>query len=170
MCLHFGHGITVNELHLKASSSFRTRNTCPDTETVLRAFLQTYSEESVILHCRTLLVMARVLESYIMGVALERTVILHFQTTGYIPALKSVIRELERPVLHELRIKTAICGKVYILDEDTVHRRLDFRTDIGEIDLHSVDLSQRGNSGRQRDERKHYPFHNNVYTKALFNM
>ena len=84
--------------------------------------------------------MTRIIKSYIMRIALERSVVHDLEATSHIPSLKTVVRKLERAVLYKLRIKSSVSGKVDILNEDSVHGRLDFSARLVDTDLHLVCL------------------------------
>ena len=152
-CIYLGlsHRGLVYQFHSQACISFR--DTGPHTETVLSVFLQTDSEESVIHHSGMLMRMTRIHQPDIVGITIKRSVIHHLQTSSDAPALKPVVRKLERPVLDEFGIQASISGKIYILDEDAVHSRLDPGHSPAEIHLHFVHLG-RNDSGRRQSKKR----------------
>ena len=168
MSLDFTHGIPVNKLDTKLSRTDILRDTGPYAETVLLSLLQADSEKAVIFHNGMLLVMTRPAKPDIMRIASEGAVFPNLQTSGNTPSLKPVVRELEGTVLYQLGVQSAICCKVYIFNEDTVHRRCDFRSRSPYIKLHLIDLSCSTESCSQDKKRKQKPFHG--YTRALLSM
>ena len=106
--------------------------------------------------------MAGIDEADIMRAALEGTVIPDFHRAEGFPALERVVRELEGTVFHELGVQAAVGRVVDILEEDAVHRGLDGRSDLLEVDVHAVDLGgngeahQKGRSGEQGAVANHH--------------
>lgn len=76
-----------------------------------------------------------------MRIALERAVFTHFHLAECLPALQMVLRELERTVLDQFGIKTAVSGEIDILKEYSVHGRLYWSAYLLQVDVKLTDLS-----------------------------
>ena len=95
-------------------------------EVILHVLLQSHAEEATVLKASLLLTSAGSLQSYIVRIAREGW--LHI-ANGYITKCiptHQALWELERAVFHHLGIETTIGTKVDILEEDTIHGRLNF--------------------------------------------
>ena len=82
-----------------------------------------HAEESVILNHGVFIAMSRRSQTNIVGVALKWAIVHQGNLARDVPSCKSV-GELERTVLYQFCVKSAISSIVDILKEDTVHRRL----------------------------------------------
>ena len=140
MSLHFSHSGPVYQLDSQLGRDFSFRQAGPYTETVLFTFLESDTEETIVLKCRMLMRMTGIHQPDIVRVTFKRAVIPYFHTSSHTPALKPVARELEGAVLHQLGIESPVSSKIYILDEDSVHCRLDFCPKPAYIHLHLQSL------------------------------
>ena len=138
------------------------RDAGPDSETVGVPAFHADAKESFVVQAGPLVGMAGIDEADIMRAALEGTVIPDFHRAEGFPALERVVRELEGTVFHELGVQAAVGRVVDILEEDAVHRGLDGRSDLLEVDVHAVDLGgngeahQKGRSGEQGAVANHH--------------
>ena len=153
MSLLLTHRSCVDELDAELSGFLSVWDSRPYAETILLTLLETDAEETVVLHCGMLVRVTRIIKSYIMRITLEWSVIHDLKTSTDCPALKAVVRELERAVLDQLCIESAVCGKVDVLDEDSVHCRLDLCARLVHADLHFICLSRNGYGSRDRKKR-----------------
>ena len=98
--------------------------------------------------------MARVGETYVVGIALEGAVIAYLELTEGAPAHEA-LGEFERAVLHHLGIEAAIGSVVDILEEDAVHRRLYGSPKFLGVHVEDVGLSRcREADGKQTEHCK----------------
>lgn len=95
-------------------------------EIVIHILLQAHTEETAVLQTSLFLTRTGTLKSYIMRVAVEGWLhVIEGYVAECIPSHQA-LWELERAVFHHLCIETAIGTEVDILEEDTIHGRLDF--------------------------------------------
>ena len=117
----------INQLHTDlALLAIDEMKTAIYGEIVLHILLQAHTEETTVLQTGLLLTRTGTLESYIMRVAVEGWLhVVEGYVTECIPSHQALWK-LERTVFHHLCIETAIGTEVDILEEDTIHGRLDF--------------------------------------------
>ena len=97
-------------------------------EIVLHILLQAHAEETAVLKTSLLLTGTGTLECYIMRVAVEGWLhVIEGYISEGIPSHQALWK-LEGTVFYHLCIKTTIGTKVDVLEEDTIHGRLDFYT------------------------------------------
>ena len=99
----------------------------PYREVVLFTSYNTNTKETFIIKTGMLVGMTGICETYIVGVALKRSVIQNLYVSECLPSLECV-GEFKRAVLYQLCIKSAVGSIVYVLKEDTVHGTLDGST------------------------------------------
>ena len=95
-------------------------------EIVLHILLQAHAEEATVLKTSLLLTCACALKCYIMRIAVEGR---FYVAEGYISKCipsHQALWEFEGTVLYHLCIESTIGTEVDILEEDTIHGRLDF--------------------------------------------
>ena len=80
-------------------------------------------------------------KAYVVGIALERSVVANLKLTVGAPA-HQVLGELKRAVLHHFGIQTAVGSVVDVLEEDAIHRRLNGGTELFGVHFHHVCLSR----------------------------
>ena len=113
------HRALINELNAQGSDTLRSLG--PYGEAVLLALLDTDAEVALVDQSCATVVMPGCREHDIVRTALEGTVVLHLDASEGLPAHQR-LGELERAVLDQFAIQTAIGSVVDILEEDTIHR------------------------------------------------
>ena len=100
--------------------------------------------------------MARVGEAYVVGTALEGSVVANLELTEGAPAHEA-LGELERAVLHHLGIESAVGSIVDILEEDAVHRRLYGSPKFTGVHVEDVSLCRSRKAERQQKSGGNFP-------------
>ena len=118
--LLFAHRSVLAEVEADVLLFLCTGSTCPYSEAVFLSFLDTDSEESLVLDTCEAYRVARIAETYIMRISLERTVVHELHVSEDLPSHERVVK-LERAVLDLLGVKTSVGGEVDVLEEETVH-------------------------------------------------
>ena len=140
--LVLAHGVLVDELD--ADGTIALGGLGPYAEAVLLALLDANAEVALVGQTRAALLMAGVGEFYVPGAALEGTVILQVDTAEGLPA-HEVLGELERTVLDQFAVESAVSGEVDVFEEDAVHGLLDGCSQFLGVDVH--DALRRGCQG-----------------------
>ena len=96
----------------------------PYREAVLLALLHADAEVALVRQTCTAVAMTWVTQLHIVRTTLERTVVLHVHTSKRLPT-HQVLWKLERAVLHQFTIQSAVSGIVDVLEKNTIHGRLD---------------------------------------------
>ena len=125
------HGGVIDKVNPKFGSA-AIRYTCPHGEAVFLATFYTHAKETVVLNHGMLVAVSRGCQAYIMRVFVEWTIILQGHLAGDVPT-GIVVGELERAVLHQLAIQTAIGSIVDVLEKDAVHGGGDRTSHLGGV-------------------------------------
>ena len=167
--LVLAHGRGVHQLDAELGGA-AVRDAGPDREAVGFPAFHADAEEAFIVQAGPLVRMTGIDEAHIVRAALERAVVPDFHLTEGFPALERVVRELEGTVLHELGVQAAVGRVVDVLEEDAVHRGLDGRADLLEVDVHAVDLREGDRSDKEgrRREKDLFPGHTMVEISFRF--
>jgi len=137
--------VIVNEFHAK----FLPCATSPNAEGIFSILLQAHAEEALVLNSGVLVGVSRRLQTHIVGVAVKGAVIAHANLAGDIPT-HQILGELERAVFNQLGINTAICGKIDVFEEETVHCALDWSPNLVGGDVNCVTTSGLRASGKSQ--------------------
>ena len=135
--LLFAHCRVLAEVEADVLLFLCTGSTCPYSEAVFLSFLDTDSEESLVLDTCEAYRVARIAETYIMRIPLERTVVHELHVSEDLPSHERVVK-LERAVLDLLRVKTSVGGEVDVLEEEAVHCLWYRNTFFSGVDCHQV--------------------------------
>ena len=112
------HGVLVNQLY--ADGGLALRGLGPYREAVLLALLHTDAEEALVHQTRTAVAVARVAQLYVVRTACKGTIVLYVDAAKGLPP-HQVLWKLERAVLYQFAIQSAVSGKVDVLEKNAIH-------------------------------------------------
>ena len=107
----------------------------PHREAVRLAALERHAEETAVLYACAHVALAAERKTDIMRAAAERTVVSHLHAADAVPAHQRV-GELERAVLHQFGVQTAVGSVVDVFEEHAIHGRGDFSPFLLGVDLY----------------------------------
>ena len=133
--LRLAHRGGVYQLHL----DFLALAARPYREAVALAGLHADAEKALVFQSGELRAVPRGRQAHIMGVALERAVVLQRHVAKRLPA-HEMLGKLERAVFHQLGIQASVGRIIDVFKEMPVHGRLDWSANLASLHHHDVSL------------------------------
>ena len=145
--LMFAHRLGIHQFNPQCFFSVPLRQTCPNRETILLPFSDTDTKEAFVIQSGMFMGMSRIGKTHIMRIPFKRTVVHQSYFTVSFPS-HQVLRKLKRTVLHQFGVQATVGRIVDVLKKESVHGRLDFRSQFLCLYHHFIGLRMKCHSGR----------------------